>query len=146
MNNACTLLIKETDINHELDVFDARRGVFEAATQFGFNRSQSHFLVTALTELANNIVFHSVGGWISVRQIESVSSAQNGKDIGIQLIASDRGPGIVDVAMALQDGFSTGNSLGCGLSGVNRLMDELDIASSSDGTVVTAIMWLRGSR
>jgi serine/threonine-protein kinase RsbT len=44
----------------------------------------------------------------------------------------------------MQDGFSTANSLGLGLPGTRRLMDEFEIVSSpGSGTVITAIKWLR---
>lgn len=135
-------LLKQMDIDHELDVFDARRDLMENALQLGFSRDRGHYLVTALTELANNIVVHSVGGWIAIEQVWSTTLDGRGMPVrGMTLTASDRGPGIADIELALQDGFSTANSLGCGLSGVKRLMDELAISSSSRGTHITATMW-----
>ena len=60
------------------------------------------------------------------------------------MVARDDGPGIPDVGLAMQDGFSTANSLGLGLPGTRRLMDEFEIVSSPGlGTVITAIKWLR---
>ena len=144
MNETVTELIRHTEILHELDVFDARRGVLEAALALGFARDEAHFLVTALTELANNIVFHSLGGSIAVERVGRHAHDPCSAETGIRLVASDRGPGIEDVALALQDGFSTGGSLGCGLSGVGRLMDELDVVSSPGGTRITATLWRRG--
>jgi serine/threonine protein phosphatase PrpC len=64
----------------------------------------------------------------------------------MQVISQDRGPGIADVEQALTDGFSTAGGLGYGLGAVNRLMDELDIASepvTSEGTRITCKRWLR---
>jgi serine/threonine-protein kinase RsbT len=61
--------------------------------------------------------------------------------------ALDHGPGIVDVAAALEDGYSTGNGLGLGLPGARRLMDELEIESEPGrGTRVILRKWLPDDR
>jgi serine/threonine-protein kinase RsbT len=63
---------------------------------------------------------------------------------GIHIEARDRGPGIADVELALRDGYSTGNSLGLGLPGSRRLMDELTIETQlGKGTTVTMRRWVR---
>jgi serine/threonine-protein kinase RsbT len=62
--------------------------------------------------------------------------------VGIQVVASDAGPGIADIRQALRDGFSTSGSLGLGLPGVRRLMDEFEISSQpGKGTTVTVKKW-----
>lgn len=134
-------LMKKTVVDHELDVFDARRGALELALNMGFNRNQAHCFVTALTELANNVVFHSHGGWISIHQLHRHSESGEISSIGISVTARDQGPGIENVSLAMQEGFSTIGSLGCGLSGVERLMDTLTVESSPSGTRVTATLW-----
>lgn len=64
---------------------------------------------------------------------------------GVMIEAADEGPGIGDIALALEDGFSTSGSLGLGLPGVRRLVDEFEIRSAPDrGTVVILRMWARG--
>jgi serine/threonine-protein kinase RsbT len=61
---------------------------------------------------------------------------------GVLIIASDSGPGIRDIPQALRDGFSTSGSLGLGLPGVRRLMDEFEITSKPGrGTIVTVKKW-----
>jgi serine/threonine-protein kinase RsbT len=63
---------------------------------------------------------------------------------GLLIIASDEGPGIADISLALQDGYSTSRSLGLGLPGVRRLMDEFSIDSEvGKGTTVTLKKWKR---
>jgi serine/threonine-protein kinase RsbT len=58
-------------------------------------------------------------------------------------MAHDNGPGIPDVHRALQDGYSTSRSLGLGLPGVRRLMDEFEISSAVNrGTTVTVKKWV----
>jgi len=63
---------------------------------------------------------------------------------GILVVAQDTGPGIPDVEQAMRDGFSTGKSLGLGLPGARRLMDEFEISSQVGvGTTVTMRKWVR---
>ena len=63
---------------------------------------------------------------------------------GIEVVASDEGPGIPDIERALQDGYTTGGGLGLGLPGARRLVDDFDIESApSQGTTVTLVKWAR---
>ena len=82
-------------------------------------------VATAASELANNLWMHSSrGGHIGLRALQSTRGA------GVELVAHDDGPGIVDLALALTEGYSTGGGLGCGLPGVRRLMDEFELDSA----------------
>ena len=93
-------------------------------------------VATAISEVARNIVEYAREGEIVL------SVLRNGDRHGIVVVASDRGPGIPDVDLAMQDGYSTGHSLGLGLPGARRLMDEFDIDSEiSRGTTVTMKKW-----
>jgi serine/threonine-protein kinase RsbT len=63
---------------------------------------------------------------------------------GIVVIARDDGPGMPNVDDAMRDGYSTGNSLGLGLPGARRLMDDFEIVSAvGKGTTVTMKKWVR---
>jgi serine/threonine-protein kinase RsbT len=67
---------------------------------------------------------------------------ENGSRHGIKIIARDEGPGIVDLDRAMQLGYSTSGSLGLGLPGVKKLMDEFEIVSErGKGTRVTVLKW-----
>jgi serine/threonine-protein kinase RsbT len=69
---------------------------------------------------------------------------RDGERPGIVVVARDEGPGIPDVEQAMQDGYSTGRSLGLGLPGARRLMDEFDLQSQAgEGTTVTMKKWIR---
>jgi serine/threonine-protein kinase RsbT len=58
------------------------------------------------------------------------------------IVAEDNGPGIPDISLALQDGYSTSKSLGVGLPGAKRLMDEFEIdTEAGKGTVIKMIKW-----
>jgi len=63
---------------------------------------------------------------------------------GITIIAQDEGPGIANPDLAMRDGYSTGNSLGLGLPGARRLVDEFELDTQvGAGTRVTLKKWLR---
>lgn len=94
--------------------------------------------MTAASELARNTLTHGKGGTLTISEIE-----RDGR-VGIKLVFEDRGPGIPDIGQALQDGFSTAKSLGLGLGGARRLVNEFDIASTvGEGTKVSIIQWKR---
>ena len=72
-----------------------------------------------------------------------LSPIERGEHKGLAVVARDEGPGIADVARALEDGFSTSGRLGLGLPGVRRLMDEFHIQSrTGEGTTVTVKKWI----
>ncbi|HKP27540.1 MAG TPA: anti-sigma regulatory factor [Dongiaceae bacterium] len=125
-------------IDRESDIVTARQKGRELAAEAGFAGSDLTVIATAISEVARNIVTYAVRGEIRVTRIQL-----SGKS-GIQVVASDHGPGIPDIALALRDGYSTGKSLGLGLPGAKRLMDEFEIASKAgQGTTVTMRKWTR---
>jgi len=96
-------------------------------------------LITATSELVRNLLKYGGGGKVV---IESVS---NGRDNGVRVSFIDNGPGIADLTLAMKDGYSTGRSLGLGLPGTKRLVNEFDIQSElGKGTTVTIIKWKNG--
>lgn len=123
-------------IASDLDIVRARQTGRTAASTLGFSSTDLTLIATAISELARNIVMYAKEGEIIVRLVRS-SDKQ-----GIVVIARDHGPGIADVRRTLQDGYSTSRSLGLGLPGVRRLMDEFEIESQlGQGTVVTVRKW-----
>jgi phosphoserine phosphatase RsbX len=122
-------------IDGEGDVAHARIRTRDLAHGIGFDPTSTEALATAVSELARNIVVHAHVGEIVVQPLRDRP--------GIMVVARDLGPGIADIAQALEDGFSTGEGLGCGLSGARRLVDRLEICSEPGfGTVVTVEKWL----
>lgn len=96
-------------------------------------------LITGASELVRNMLKYGNGGIV---RIEIVSK---GRDTGIRLIFEDKGPGIPDINKAMTDGFTTGKSMGLGLPGTKRLMNEFNITSEVGvGTTVTVIKWKNG--
>jgi len=123
-------------IHSDQDIVVARQKGRSLAAEIGFSSGDGTLIATAISELARNIVTYARAGEIRLQRIQD--SARR----GIQVIAHDSGPGIVDTQQALRDGFSTSGSLGLGLPGVMRLMDEFQIESEQHrGTTVTARKW-----
>ncbi len=123
-------------ISSDKDIVDARQKGRSIALALGFSPGGATLIATAISELARNIVSYAQSGEIVIKAING-----NARD-GIQVIAQDQGPGIHDVQQALRDGFSTSGSLGLGLPGVKRLMDEFQIDSKENqGTTVVVKKW-----
>jgi serine/threonine-protein kinase RsbT len=123
-------------INSDQDIVSARQKGRAMATELGFSSGDATLIATAISELARNIVSYARRGEITLKGVQGSSRA------GILVIASDDGPGIPDIRQALRDGFSTSGSLGLGLPGVRRLMDEFEITSQpNQGTTVAVKKW-----
>jgi serine/threonine-protein kinase RsbT len=125
-------------INSAADIVIARQKGRALAVQLGFDGSEPTLVAAAISEVARNIVNHAEHGEIVLSGIH-----QSGRQ-GVQVVARDQGPGIHDVAQAMQYGYSSGKGMGVGLPGAKWLMDEFDIVSQvGKGTTVTMRKWLR---
>jgi serine/threonine-protein kinase RsbT len=123
-------------INSDQDIVTARQKGRALATGLGFATGDATLIATAISELARNIVSYARRGEITLKIVDGPGRQ------GISVIASDDGPGIPDIRQALRDGFSTSGSLGLGLPGVRRLMDEFEITSQPGrGTIVAVKKW-----
>jgi serine/threonine-protein kinase RsbT len=126
------------NINNEFDIVLARQKGREVSKELQFGGVDQARITTAISELARNIYLYAGSGQITISILE-----ENGRR-GIHILAADNGPGINDIRMVLQDGFSTSGGLGAGLPGVKRLMDTFDIDSvPGTGTTVTISKWAR---
>lgn len=129
---------RRVEINHEADIVAARQIGRELATEAGFTSTDITLIATAISEIARNILVYARYGEVRLRRVT------DGPVEGVEVIATDSGPGIPDVEQAMQDGFSTGGSLGLGLPGARRLMDEFTITSEiGKGTTITMVKWAR---
>jgi len=118
------------------DIVVARQKGRVLAQQRGFSNSNLTLIATAISELARNILRYAKRGEMTLGILQN-----NGRD-GLVVVAADKGPGIADVTRALELGYSTSGSLGLGLPGVRRLMDDFEIVSKlGKGTTVTATKW-----
>ena len=120
------------------DIVTARVEGRRLASESGFRDLDQTVIATAISELARNIVEYARDGQIILTVI------QEGNRKGLRVEARDQGPGIPNVELAMQDGYSTGGGLGMGLPGTKRLMDEFTISSRNGGaTTVIATKWIR---
>jgi serine/threonine-protein kinase RsbT len=116
----------------------ARRAVRAAAVALGFGITDVTRIVTAASELTRNIYQYAKSGIMRWRSLDV-----NGR-VGLELVFEDHGPGIPDVAQAMEKGYSSGKGLGMGLPGAKRLMDEMSIQSDvGKGTTVQVRKWLK---
>ena len=120
----------------EVDIVQARHLVRKWASELAFSLVDQTKIVTAASELARNTIVYGKGGEMQI------SAVVNGIRNGLELIFTDKGPGISDMKLALQDGYTTGSGLGLGLSGAKRLSNEFEIISKvGEGTKVTIRRW-----
>lgn len=125
-------------IDRDIDIVAARQQGRHLASQIGFAGSDLTVIATAISEVSRNIVTYAKHGEIILQAADDMNRR------GIIVIARDDGPGMADVDNAMRDGYSTGNSLGLGLPGARRLMDDFEIESElGKGTVVTMKKWVR---
>ena len=125
-------------IQGDADIVVARQEGRRLASNLEFTGSDLTVIASAISEIARNIVAYAKTGEIEMKHAE-----RNGRR-GIVVIARDNGPGIKDIAQAMLDGFSTAGSLGLGLPGARRLMDEFEITSEpGKGTTVIMRKWAR---
>ena len=118
------------------DVVRLRQAVRERAVAVGLSLVDQTKIVTAASEIGRNTVQYGGGG------TARIAIVANGTRRGLRLEFTDHGPGIADLAQALQDGFTTGGGLGLGLSGAKRLCDEFHIQSEvGKGTHVCLVRW-----
>lgn len=125
-------------IHSDEDVVRVRQLVRTVAVAVKLSLVDQTKVVTAASELARNTLVHGGGGSVEV------STVDNGLRRGVRIVFADSGPGIVDLDLALTDGYTTGGGLGLGLSGARRLVDEFDIVTApGQGTTVTVTKWSR---
>ena len=118
------------------DIVAARQRGRELAAQMGFSSFNLTLIATAIAEVGRNIVDFAERGEMTISMIK------NGTRQGVQIVATDQGPGIADISTAMRDGYSSANGLGIGLPGARRIMDEFEITSEvGKATTVTMKKW-----
>lgn len=124
-------------IEYECHIVQARQMALTLAKQLGMKKVLAYYAATATSELASNLLYHATAG----RRL-TLKRVYQPHRFGLEIWAQDEGPGIPNLALALQDGFSTRGGLGSGLPGVRRLMDDFSIDSAvGKGTLIMARKW-----
>ena len=128
----------EMHIDCEDDIIKVRRRVRDIAVLRKFDSFATAAITTATSELARNALVH---GGTGTARIEEVS---DGFRFGLRIVFHDVGPGIADIPRALAGGYTTAGSMGLGLSGSRRLVDEFELeCAPGAGTKVTVTKWKR---
>ena len=118
------------------DIVIARQEGRRLAASAGFSSTDLTLIATAISEVARNIRVYAGEGYVELDRV------RKGVQEGIEVVARDEGPGIANLELAMQDGYSTAGSSGLGLPGARRLMDEFEIESRpSQGVKVTMRKW-----
>ena len=124
-------------IRAEYDVAQILVAAGDFANAMGFKSQVRTKIVTAVSELVRNVIKYADRGKAELRAVE------HNHRRGMEIVVTDRGPGIPDVEAALRDHFSSGGTLGLGLPGVRRIVDEFELSSDpGKGTRVKIRMWL----
>jgi serine/threonine-protein kinase RsbT len=127
---------KTAVIRSDLDIVIARTLARDSARALGFGPIDQARIATAVSELARNIFLYAGTGNVIVREVEKPGRK------GIEIVCEDQGPGIADIDLVMQDGYSTSRGMGKGLPGAKRLMDDFSIRSQQGiGTTITCRKW-----
>ncbi len=126
-------------ISGESDLLRIRSALRACAHQAGLGLTATTKVVTAGSELTRNILSYATGG----QGTASIQQATAGHKRGVRAEFTDQGPGIADLELALRSGYSTAGSLGVGLPGSRRLVDEFAIQSAPTGTRIVICQWER---
>jgi len=139
----------EISVSNYEDIILARQKVKLLMQDMGFSLLAQTRIITAVSELARNIVIHAGQGSMSACQVVkkgkiSAYELNRKKNVrGLECVFEDNGPGIADIGEAMKEGFTTSNSLGLGLGGARRLCKEFRIESTvGKGTKITITEWL----
>lgn len=124
-------------IRVEHDITPAVMRAGEYCREAGFDEAGWRMVSTVVSELAHNIVKYAHLGSIRLKTVRGKTRR------GVEVIAADSGPGIADVERAMQDHFSSSGTLGLGLPGIKRMMDDFELQSTpGEGTRVLARKWI----
>lgn len=125
-------------VRSEDDVVLVRRRARELAQRRGFDGFAQAAITTATSEIVRNALVHGGGGEATLEELD------RGGRAGVRLTCRDEGPGVLDLERALRGGFSVTGTLGLGLSGARRLVDEFEVRSAPGaGTTVVLTKWAR---
>lgn len=135
-SEVCRIESQTISIRSLEDVTSAIIRVGELAGRVGLNATARASIMTAVSELTHNILKYANHGWLTMAIVES------SRNRGVEIVAEDHGPGIADIQKAMRDHYSESGTLGLGLPGSRRLMDEFHLLSEvGTGTRVTARKW-----
>ncbi|MBX3216114.1 MAG: anti-sigma regulatory factor [Labilithrix sp.] len=127
----------EIAIKIEGDIVRARGAGRDMCRELGLSEINQVKVATAISELARNIFTYAKTGNVSLRKLTTPRA-------GVEIIATDNGPGIPDVKLVLSGTYKSKTGMGKGLLGTKRLVDFFEIDSSPErGTRVVLRKFIR---
>ena len=124
-------------IKTEFDIVKARQLVRIHAKQLKLGIVDQTRITTAASELFRNMYQYAGGGEVLIEK-----GTYNGHE-SIIITCIDEGPGIENIELAMRDGYTSGDGMGCGLPGAKRLVDDFFIDSKLNiGTLIKIVKWL----
>lgn len=118
-------------VSEPSQVAHARRQALAVASACAFSEEAAGKVALIVTEAGTNLVKYARGGYLVVRPYVE------GDSLGVEILALDNGPGLNQ--MSLQDGHSTGGSLGLGMGAIMRMSTNCEIYTGEGrGTAILA--------
>jgi anti-sigma regulatory factor (Ser/Thr protein kinase) len=126
-------------ITRDADVLVTRAKAAVFAAEMGFEERACAEIAIVVSELATNVVKYAGRGSVTLAEYEDSGTS------GIEILAEDNGPGILNPRAAIVDGYSEGRQLsaddlpqsrrgmGTGLGAVHRLMDHVQLENRPEG-------------
>lgn len=119
--------VRRVRIKDDADIYVAAQRAQRFARELHFDEVSRTRLGTVTLELARNALVHGGGGEMVLRCLRDEGR------VGLEILVTDRGPGIQDLEQAMANGYSTTGGLGMGLGAARRLSDEFEIDSQPGG-------------
>ncbi len=124
-------------IKVEGDIVRARGAGRDMCRDLGLSEINQVKVATAISELARNIFHYAKTGNIALKRLSAPRP-------GIEIVATDQGPGIPDLKLVLSGAYKSKTGMGKGLLGARRLVDFFEVDSSPDrGTRVVLRKYAR---
>ncbi len=114
-------------IERDTDIILARERTRTIAQFLGFDGQDQTRITTAVSEIVRNALEYAGGGRIEYFL---------GLDSSLEIVVTDRGPGIKDVAAVLEGRHRSQTGLGVGITGARRLVDGFELRSAPGNTSV----------
>ncbi len=118
-------------VSEPSQVAQARRQALAVASACAFSEEAAGKVALIVTEAGTNLVKYAGGGYLVVRPYAEDDL------LGVEILALDNGPGLNQ--LSLQDGHSTGGSLGLGMGAIMRMSTSCEIYTGEGrGTAILA--------
>jgi serine/threonine-protein kinase RsbT len=112
-------------IKLEGDIVRARGAGRDMCRDLGLSEINQVKVATAISELARNIFHYAKTGNIALRRLTTPRP-------GIEIVATDQGPGIPDVKLVLSGSYRSRTGMGKGLLGARRLVDFFEVETGPE--------------